>query len=104
MGGLANAARHDGRAMNEAARKSYRASFLDGHTCPACGTVVLPAELGPSERQRRADALYRLHMSRLAYASAKKRSRKAATAGARLPTATKAAEPFDEHSAAEPAA
>lgn len=86
--------------MNAAARRTYRESFREGHDCPRCGSTQLPVGLADAERERRATALYKGHMTRLALASVKKRSRKAATAGVRLPTVTSAAEPRDERSAA----
>jgi hypothetical protein len=104
LGGLATAARHDGRTMTSVARATYRDSFRAGHECASCGSTVIPPGLSESEVQRRADALFRGHMARLAYASSLKRSRKAAAAGARLPTATRAASASDERLTTRPAA
>lgn len=68
LGGLAKSARYDSREATAPARAGLWAKFL-AEADPA-GTLTL------AERQRRATALMRLHMSRLALRSAQARSRR----------------------------
>lgn len=66
LGGLAKSARHDCREATAPARAGLRAKFL-AEADPA-GTLCA------TERERRATALMRLHMARLALRSAQVRS------------------------------
>jgi hypothetical protein len=60
----------DSRQHTEPARRTFRQSFLE---------QVDPAgELPEAERQRRADAAYRAHMTRLALKSARARRKRGA--------------------------
>lgn len=71
LGGLAKSARHDARASTIAARAGLRAKFIR--------EADPEGRLSADERQRRAEALMRLHMSRLALRSAQvRRQRKTA--------------------------
>lgn len=76
VGGYARAALYDGVAMTAAARQRFIESFREGHACRVCPEVMLPADLLPAERLRRAEALRRLHYARVAMASARARSKK----------------------------
>lgn len=73
LGGLKRATLYDGLAVTQKARDTYAASFLNGHDCTLCGTIVIPADLPEHERVRRAEAARRLHFAQLAYRSAKAR-------------------------------
>jgi hypothetical protein len=66
MGGLTTASRHDPRETTAAARRAFEAKFLD-ETDP-----TLPM----AERLRRADAAYRLYMTRLAFKARQARGAK----------------------------
>ena len=66
IGGLVTAATHDGLAQTARAREVYRDSFLDGHFCKVCPSVVIPPDLPEFERHRRAQALRRAHFARMA--------------------------------------
>jgi hypothetical protein len=72
LGGQTNAARHDGRAMNADARRTFRESFLD--KVDPDGSL---RERDPVEANRRAEAAYKLHFARMAYNSLKARRLKA---------------------------
>ena len=63
-------ARNDSRKITANARERFRQKFLDEVDATTPG-------LPESERQRRADHLFRAHMTRLALASSLARSRKA---------------------------
>ena len=76
VGGYARAALYDGRDMTAAARQRFSESFREGHACRVCPAVTLPADLLPTERERRGEALRRLHYARVALASAQARSKK----------------------------
>ena len=78
VGGYARAALYDGRDMTAAARQRFTESFREGHGCRVCPRVTLPADLLPTERGRRAEALRRAHYARVAMASAQARSKKKA--------------------------
>lgn len=67
LGGLATAARHDPRDVTLAAREAFLRSFLD--------KVDPERVLSAHERSRRAEAARREHMTRLAWLSARARSR-----------------------------
>jgi hypothetical protein len=67
IGGLVRSARHDSRAMTEAAR----AAFLTKLEREADPDGVLP----PIERRRRAEALRRAHLARASLAAAEQRAR-----------------------------
>jgi hypothetical protein len=54
-GGLTTASRHDPREYTAAARRAFAARFYDG----------IPEGLPTAERERRAEAVRRLYMSRL---------------------------------------
>ena len=73
LGGLKRATLYDGRTVTQKARDTYAASFLDGHECSMCGTIVIPVDLPAGERLRRAAAARRLHFAQLSYRSAKVR-------------------------------
>jgi hypothetical protein len=75
LGGYATAARHDSRAINAKARATYRESFREGHDCVVCPRVEIPAGLTDAERDRRGEALRKLHYGRLALRSARRRRR-----------------------------
>ena len=83
LGGLARSAQYDGREVTANARRVFRDSFLVGHTCKVCKPTIIPAELAHSERERRAEALRRLHYARVALASAEARSKRSAGTGQR---------------------
>jgi hypothetical protein len=84
VGGYARAALYDGREMTAAARQRFIESFREGHDCRVCPRVELPADLLPAERERRAEALRRLHYARVALASARKRAEKKAATPAKV--------------------
>ena len=66
VGAYTTLARHDPTAQTAHARDVYRASFLDHSACEVCGyPPPVAADLGPRERERRAEALRRAHMARL---------------------------------------
>lgn len=65
LGGLARSAKHSPGAMLAKANTTYRDSFRKGHQCAMCPAVEIPQDLEPAEIERRAEALYRLHMRRL---------------------------------------
>lgn len=66
IGGLTFSATHDTKVFSTQGRKAFRESFSRGHGCDACETVTFPDDLDAREKQRRADALYRLHFANLA--------------------------------------
>lgn len=70
LGGLKRATLYDGRTVTQKARDTFVASFVDGHECSLCGTIVIPGDLPEAERVRRAKATRRLHFAQLAYRSA----------------------------------
>jgi hypothetical protein len=76
MGALArNAAAQTGTEITEKARRTFRDSFLAGHDCRTCGkAVVIDPGLPLAERERRAELLYRLHMTRISQLAAKRRA------------------------------
>jgi hypothetical protein len=74
LGGLTTAARYGGLAITQAARDTYRASFLDGHACAVCPLVTIDPELPLPERRVRAERLRRLHFTRLASRSVQARA------------------------------
>jgi hypothetical protein len=78
IGGLKRATLYDGKTVTQKARDAFAASFLDGHTCSLCGTIVIPEDLPVPERLRRAAALRKLHFAQLAYRSAAARRKAAA--------------------------
>jgi hypothetical protein len=65
-------ARHDSRVTTEKARTAFLQRFLDEVDAATPG-------LPETERRRRAGHLHRAHMKRLALASSRARSRKAAS-------------------------
>ena len=73
LGGLVRSALYDGRTVTQAARDTFRASFLTGHDCKVCPRIDLPDDLSPSERKRRADALFAAHYARIRMARTAKR-------------------------------
>jgi hypothetical protein len=73
LGGLSKSARHDAREGTAAARAGLRARFV--------AEADPTGRLSEAERGRRADALMRLHMARLAVRSAEVRSGRASRAG-----------------------
>ena len=68
IGGLSRAALYDGRIVTASARRAFLDRFLR--------EVDPTGELPQAERERRAEAARRAHMSRLALRSARARSRK----------------------------
>jgi hypothetical protein len=79
LGGLSRAARYDGLSVTQAARDRFRDSFLEGHDCKVCPRIDIPSDLAAPERERRADALRKLHYSRVSLRAAHvRRARKAA--------------------------
>lgn len=70
MGGLARSAKYDGKAMTAAAAKAANVDRFERQADPE---NLLPT----AERARRATALRRAHMKRLALRSAQARRRKA---------------------------
>jgi hypothetical protein len=66
-----------GTAMTARARESFRDSFLTRHECDLCGLVEIPEGTPDAERQRRADAAYTAHMTRLSQRAAVARRRAA---------------------------
>lgn len=73
LGGLVTASRYGGTAITQAARDSYRRSFLVGHECAVCPPTVIPTDLPELERARRGEFLRRAHFARLAARSAQAR-------------------------------
>lgn len=69
IGAYVTHATHDPRETTAAARRTFRDSFLE--------QVDPDRTLPPEERRRRAEALYRAHMARLALKSARTRAQKA---------------------------
>ena len=79
LGGLKRAALYDGLVVTQKARDTYRASFLVGHECDLCGTIVIPTDVSDDERERRAKAARRFHYSQIALRSVQvRRERRAA--------------------------
>jgi hypothetical protein len=77
VGGYARAAKYDGREMTAKARETFALSFREGHTtCRVCPPSILPADLLPAERERRAEALRKAHYARVALHSARVRASK----------------------------
>lgn len=74
IGGLSRAARYDGLEVTAKARETFRASFLDGHGCKICPRIDIPTTLAEPERERRAEALRRLHYERVSMAGSRARS------------------------------
>lgn len=74
LGGLARAKLYDGREVTAKARATFIESFLAGHVCKVCPEVVLPADMTPVERQRRADELHALHYVNVRAARVRKAS------------------------------
>lgn len=72
-----SAAEPSGTAMTERARQTFRDSFLTRHQCDMCGLVEIPEGAPDAERQRRADAAYSAHMTRLSQRAAVSRRRAA---------------------------
>jgi hypothetical protein len=70
IGGLARSSQYDGLEVTAKARQTFRESFL----------TQVPSDLPDAERARRAEAARKLHYARMAFASAKVRSKKIATA------------------------
>ena len=68
IGGLKVAATHDPKVYTARARATFLASFIE----------QVPTDLPDEERERRADALRRLHFARLALKSARARSKRRA--------------------------
>lgn len=73
IGGLSRAARYDGVRVTQAARDTFRDSFLTGHDCKVCPRIDVPADLPLPERERRAAVLHRLHYERIARVAAQRR-------------------------------
>lgn len=80
LGGLARSARQTPSDMLAKANRTYRDSFRQGHKCGMCSEVLIPQDLPAEEIQRRADALFRLHMSRLRMRQARAKSKQAEAA------------------------
>lgn len=66
LGGMAAAATTDVRERGRRGHERFRKSFLHGHGCSVCPTLNIPEGIDDTERQRRADQLYRVHYARLA--------------------------------------
>lgn len=66
LGGLAASAVTDTVARAQKGQAGFRARFAYGHECAICPPVAIPSELPVAERERRADAIFRLHFARLA--------------------------------------
>ncbi|HVM29377.1 MAG TPA: hypothetical protein VM305_01210 [Candidatus Limnocylindrales bacterium] len=65
----------DGSTRTQAARRSFADSFRTGHSCRVCPSWTMPDGLSEAEITRRATIARRLHYQRIAYRSAKVRSR-----------------------------
>jgi len=63
---LSRSATESGADRMAAANRTYRESFLAGHACALCKPVEIDQALPAEEIARRGEALYRLHMRRLA--------------------------------------
>jgi hypothetical protein len=63
---LSRSATEDGRERLAKANATYRASFNVRHECAMCKPVDIDQSLPPEEIARRGEALYKLHMRRLA--------------------------------------
>jgi hypothetical protein len=63
---LSRSATESGADRMAAANRVYRESFNAGHSCQLCKAVTIDQALAPAEIARRGEALYRLHMRRLA--------------------------------------
>lgn len=75
MGALArNAGAQTGAEITAKARRTFRDSFLEGHECKMCPSKKIDPGLPLAERERKAELLYRLHMSRLSSRAAKRRA------------------------------
>jgi hypothetical protein len=72
---LSRSATETGADRLAAANRAWRASFRQGHQCAHCKKAVIDQTLPEAEIGRRADALYRLHMKRLALARSQNRRR-----------------------------
>lgn len=75
---LSRSATENGRDRIASASKAYRDSFRISHECPMCKRVEIDQTLPAGEIERRGQALYRLHMRRLALR--RDRSRRVAAA------------------------
>lgn len=63
---LSRSARESGKERMARANEVYRTSFRRGHQCAVCRPEEIDQSLPPEEIARRGEALYRLHMQRLA--------------------------------------
>lgn len=72
---LSRSARESGADRMAAANRTYRDSFNTGHECPLCKAIAIDQELPADEIARRGEALYRLHMRRLALRRSQNRRR-----------------------------
>ncbi len=63
---LSRSARESGADRLAAANNGYRASFNVRHECVLCDLIEIDQTLPEEEIVRRGEALYRLHMRRLA--------------------------------------
>lgn len=66
VGGLTTSARSNMARLSATGRAAFLDSFSDGHSCKRCPETVIPSDLPADERERRAYALYRSHMARIA--------------------------------------
>ena len=63
---LSRSATETGTERLAAANTAYRDSFNTGHECSLCKRIDIDPSLPPEEIARRGEALYKLHMRRLA--------------------------------------
>ncbi len=63
---LRRAARESGAERLEEANRTYRASFDRGHECALCKLIEIDQTLPSDEIARRGEALYKMHMRRMA--------------------------------------
>lgn len=87
IGGLTRAAQYDGLEVTSAARAAFTGSFLTGHGCKVCPRIDVPIDLPLPERERRAEALRRLHYQRVSLAASGARAAKRARALVTTPEA-----------------
>ena len=79
LGGLRTAALHSPLEITAPARSRFESSFAEGHGCRICGPrVEIPADLPEAERERRGQALRKIHATRIGLASGAARRRKVA--------------------------
>jgi hypothetical protein len=72
---LSRSATTSGADRLATANRTYRDSFNLGHSCSICKAIEIDQTLAPDEISRRGEALYKLHMRRLALVRTRNRRR-----------------------------